>query len=591
MKKMIKKTSALAISAFMLAQYIPFSAVAYDNTHTDLYIYPYSVTDAIKKGLASPTDDPTGTSADATRAGQNGTAITSGDVVKFDITQVDKDGKVLSGGATATNVNPTVKTTLPDGYYLIKPKMASTDANFQDAESFIIQLPVANGATNNREVYIYPKLTDNNDNKTNNDTNNPTQDFHTLQLTKTLSDGTAMSSSVKATFDAYYKNATDVWTKAGTYYTDQYGKLTIDGLPLGKYYLVETAVPTVSGKEYMLDSTPIEFNIDGVNPATASRVNQEILSVTKEIANDGAGVGKYNWTITGSVPTEPTDIPKISDYKIIDTYAGVTITGVSVNISGITQIDDNAAFDPTVKQFKAVDNGTDTLTITFSQAAINAFPTTGVVVTVNSTLNANVASATNSAEVQYKFGATDTSPVISPTPQPTSYPTGADKIDDDDTVTPATLIISNHGSGELEGASYEITDASDISFATPITATDSASNNPADTAVVANLAPGHYFVHQTGVGAGYVKSDEVIEIFVGKNGTIYKDSGLSQEFDTHNTVVFANTADGGFALPFTGTTATIVFSITGILLMAGTAFFIFIILKKRDDDEEEQENN
>ena len=43
--------------------------------------------------------------------------------------------------------------------------------------------------------------------------------------------------------------------------------------------------------------------------------------------------------------------------------------------------------------------------------------------------------------------------------------------------------------------------------------------------------------------------------------------------------------DTRFFLPFTGTTATIVYTGIGLILMSGAAFLIFVIFRKKDEEE------
>ncbi len=613
MKKMIKRTSALAISAFMLAQYIPFSAIAAtDSSHCDLNIHPFYLnTDQYND--AKTANYATGTTADAGHLPTGITVENNEADITFTLVEVNADRTVKTGGYTVTTPAKTF-TSVPDGYYKIIPSNTNTDSNVIEMETMYIQLPVqGTGGSNIRTVDIYPKFTDNSntpgdihDPEEPSDPEDPTStDKHAIKLKKLLSDSPATpgwtathdptsTTDFYAAFTAYYKDNYDNWVAmTSTYYTDANGEIIIDGLPLGTYYLVETTAP----KGYMLDQTPVQFIVDGTTTTNTIKevTNEKVLGVTKTIADDASG-NTYNWTITGSVPA---DKSKLSNYVITDTYSNLTITGVSVNIDGITKIADAAAFDTTgtVKQFKAVDNGSGTLTISFSQAAINAFPSTGLVVTVSSTI-AGSGDATNNASITYSYGATSTGPVIPTTPDPVNYPTGVDPITSGDDVTPATLIISNvNDNHELGGATYKIEKADGTPISDALNsigdAAHDAATNP-DKVTVANLAPGAYKITQIGVDSDHIVNDTPRLIYVSDTGVIYESDKTTVVADgsVANQVQFVNTPKtAGFNLPFTGTTATIIFTVTGLILMAGTLFFIIILKKRDDDDEEEQENN
>ena len=486
---------------------------------------------------------------------------------------------------------------LEDGYYKIDPQDSTTDDNFAGSDAFIIQIPVTSASGNVRDVHIYPKLTDN-ENGTDDPTGyDPAVDLHTIQLIKTLSDADdSMSASKKASFDAFYLDADQkTWVNTGhTYSTDADGKVTIDGLPYGTYYLVETAAPA----GYMIDKTPIKFTIDGTSGNNQVTVeNEKILGVDKEIAYDAAG-NTYNWVIKGDIPDDPS---KLSAYAITDTYSASALENVAVSSVKVGNTDLALTADYTVT------TGDGTLTITFTPAGLLKLDKNGTVTTVDVTVSSTIvsgyssASVSNSASIAYTYGATSTGPVISPTPAPENYPTTpadpAIPTEDTKEVTLATLIISNTGSGELAGATYKLekADGTAISDAFNTLTDDSMLAAPnKDKVVVANLAPGAYKITQTGIGSAasdHLLNDTPRLIYVGDDGNIYESdkTTLIADGGVSNQVQFVNTAKGAFNLPFTGTTATIIFTITGILLMAGTGFLIFMILKKRDDDEEDEE--
>jgi fimbrial isopeptide formation D2 family protein len=615
MKKMIKKTSALAISAFMLAQYVPFSVVAFDSTHSDLTIHPYVIDESTyNTRKAAGSAGLTGTTNDKPETGLDGNAVES---LTFTIVSVNENG-VADGTTTLTGQESNTKITLPDGKYKITPENNDTDAKFKSAEAFYIQLPAAT----TKDVHIYPKFTDNNDNDDKNDptvtpdSSDPKSDNkHSIKLTKSLSDAPSShdwtTSAGRAGFNAYFKNQLGKWEKvmdganAKVYYTNASGEVIVDGLPLGDYCLVEVDAPD----GYLLNSNPVEFSLKGGsgvsgNNQTGTLANDKELTVKKEIAytTEGNGYGqKYNWTITADVPSQSGNLIK---YEITDEYTNLKDVTVE-SIDGLT------ADDYTVTS--------DTGKIVISIKNPKNLTGTSLKINVTSKLAEGVTSGTavtNKSSIKYQY-AYAPDPTVDPTdipdpnpddpsnpyPAPINYPADPTNPDSDTvaTFTPKTIIISNVDSEdntkELTG-SFEIT-----SFSTH--ADDETGDNAVDAVpsdkmlTLANLAPGKYTITQKSTESGYsIASPDSKTIFIAEDGKVYEGNDattgteITAESGVSYKITFLNAPiTSGFNLPFTGTTATIVFSITGILLMAGTAFFIFIILKKKDEEEEEQENS
>lgn len=616
MKKMIKKTSALAISAFMLAQYVPFSAVAYTSTTSDLTIHPYVISEsAYNTRKAAGSAGLTGTTDDKP-ASSEGLDTYVDNSLTFTIISVDANG-VADGATSLTGQLSNTAINLPDGKYKIIPENNDTDAKFKAAEAIYIQVPVA--AT--KDVHIYPKFTDNQDN---NDTNDPTvtpdtntdpqsDNKHCIKLTKTLSDTPAShnwtTTDGQAGFNAYFKNQLGNWEKvmnaAGTaaqvYYTNTNGEVIIDGLPLGEYCLVEVDAPN----GYLLNSKPVTFSLKGGsgvdgNKQTDSMVNDKELTVKKEIAYDnGNGYGQtYKWTITADVPSHPENLIK---YEITDDFTN--LKNVAFSIEGFTENTDYTVATSGTKK---------TISITDPTALTG----TSLVISVTSELADGVAentAVTNKASIEYSYaydpGTNDPTDIPEPDPTvpypaPINYPADPTNPDPDTvaTFTPKTITISNvdstNTSTELTGSfnitnfSIHVDDSNDAATLDDGDKTDSL-------LTLKNLAPGIYTITQKSTQSGYsIANPDTQTIFIAENGKVYNGDAavaaneITAEADGSYKITFLNDpVASGFNLPFTGTTATIVFSITGILLMAGTAFFIFIILKKRDDDEEEQENN
>ena len=644
MKKMMKKTSAIAISAFMLAQYIPFTAIAVPGTGGSniITIHSYQL-GAADYATASATNNATGTTADQTTVNGYSTASPRGGMTyniygatynattqKYD---VDTSAPITSvvTASSGENIGVGSSVGLNPGVYWIDPvDDTNTNPEFANADAFFIELP--NTAN---PLHIYPKTTKN-------DQSTPTTDdgkLHTIEFTKTNSNNAAISG---VEFKVYFKNAQDEWESAKDtttgndkiYTTGSNGKITITGLPVGDYYFVEQSLGT-NAATYLLDQTPQKVTITGVKSGetatavTKTFINENKLEVGKEISADGAG-HVYNWTITADLPDNKDNL---ISYVITDKFKGIDITGVTIEgLDGTAATPDFTAAASLTNPDEYIITITDAGLAKIKDPANTTFNSaTELKITVASTLdttdlstgNANEAAngnAVNKASISYKYAynpdpddpsTPDIPGITDPDDDPT-YPSEEDSpaappADPDpsditptpdtpvDAVKPCKFYISNRAESEegteLTSGRYEIPNGSYHD--------DETSGDNVNLAVVTDLAPGPYTIQQLGTESGYQVDTEIKNIYVGKDGNIYNYDPTAAEGSrigskiTGNTVIFVNNQKtSNFNLPFTCTTATIIFTITGVLLMASTGFFIFILLKKRDDDEEEkQENN
>jgi fimbrial isopeptide formation D2 family protein len=605
MKKMFKRTTAIAASALMLTQMVPYNVFAEPAVTgpNSLYIHPYLLDDDgySDAKTASQTYTPTGTEADEDHANIFGSDTESEDIL-FTVTEVTSDGRVKSGGVSKPAGQDF--TGLPDGYYKITAANGTTDDDFQGIESFFIALP----SGDNRTVHIYPKLTNNHDNGDNNtpdtviDPEDPSStDKHSIELTKLLSDDAEWDAdTMEATFQVYSKDTMGNWVDCGTHDVRSDGKLHIDGLPYGEYYLYETAAPG----GYLKSSEPIKFILDGTTSSKqkADFYNDQILKVAKTIDADGGG-HEYNWTITADLPDKHPE--NLMSYSVTDTYTNldsVAISSVKVGSTTLTAGDDYHT-TTTDNSITVVIDNLDALNDEGGSVVIKV---TSVIPNDYSVDDDGNVTNSSSLSYQYAYDPDDDPDIISgdipedipglPDPNPEdpedpsnppviSYPGTTPDPDTIVTVTPGTITIKNV---DFEDEDHELTDGA---YFVPGCSNHYDSDEAPYVATVTNMAPGVYEIRQTGTQAGY-KTADPITIYIDANGQAY----LGESDDPANAldgnvVTFKNMKDAsGFQLPFTGTTATIVFTVTGIAIMAGAAFFIIILFKKRDEEEEEQKN-
>ncbi|MCR5540594.1 MAG: isopeptide-forming domain-containing fimbrial protein [Ruminococcus sp.] len=618
MKKMYKRTTAIAATALMLAQLVPYSVFAepgqaVNNNKNSLIICPYIVSETTYQNLNSSNAAPTGTDADEDQAIHNGTKYTGTTPMTFSVVKVNENGSPVSGteAYSETATQEIALANIPDGYYKITPNNTTTEkadgTNFKGAESFYIELPTSASGNINRNVYIYPKLTDNKDTTGNTydpeqkvDPSDPdhTPNKHSLKLKKTLSSG-EWSETTPAVFDIYYKDDLGNWVDAGDFQTDAYGVIQVDGLPLGTYYAVEREAP----EGYLLDQTPIEFNLDGsgdISKQVKEFKNDKKLTSNKVIDVDGQGKN-YNWTITTDIPSKA---DKLISYRVTDTYTA-TLTDVAIVsvYAGSTLLTEGTDYE--------VINGTNDKTIKIIDFT-NLIEKTQLTINVTSKIGSGYSTGniTNEASLKYQYAYTPTDvdndgiiDDIPSIPEPVIYdpenpnpgvptPTPIDTDAASDSFTPATIRISNVDDNgvELSDGAYFVSGCSyhyDIE-----------NDNDGDFNIVtlSNLAPGHYSIDQRATKDGYYIDRESPKfIYIDKDGNVFLTNSETATEGTlltssNNTIVFHNHKTApGFELPFTGTTATIVFTIAGIGVMGGALFF-FIFFKKRDKDEEENEN-
>ncbi len=617
MRKTTKRAVSLAVSAFMISEMLPYGAMAFEKS--DLTIQPYWVTDEQKITIDTAS---TGQATDKNNVIAGATEVTAGEVT-FKVDYVDINGKVQSTVTENLAVGETLDN-LPHGYYKITPKNTTTDVIFQDAEAFYIQLPLGD-----EHAYLFPKLTKNNnpEDQEDNDTIDPadstvpgddtkTTEKHSIKLTSTLSDQATWDNNLTATFALCYQDDLGKWigydennkTYAYTYTTDQNGEIIIDGLPFGTYYLTEIRAP----QGYLLDQTPVKFELDGsgeLDKQVKNFVHDKELTVSKEVNMDGQGKN-YNWTIWADLPTNTDNIieytvtDKYSNLKNVDTVSVFALTGSSdTNPMELTKaIDFSTSSDYSAK--------TATVSLTASGVSkIKGKTKLRINITSEEELTGSETKVMNTSSISYKYaynpdndnpvpgfpGITDPDQAVPAYPAAINYPanTGGNPDPADpqtDAFKPTSIIISNvdsesktelWGKFDISGCSPHVDDYNtEPQYGDDGDLTD-------NLLMLKNLAPGKYTIKQIGTEADHTfNANDVRTIFIDKDGKIYEGDKVDASKEISAIITFENAKkDTRFFLPFTGTTATIVYTGIGLILMSGAAFLIFVIFRKKDEEE------
>ncbi len=501
----------------------------------------------------------------------------------YDTTGTATDGMSHNSGVTTFS-------NLADGEYVVVPIYENANENIEGVGQFNVKLPMTNGngkLTN--DVYVYPKTV--------------SSGLGSVTLTKLdASDDTTTLSG--AEFSLWYETpngyvsakvtsteaAADDSLTAGEkklYKTTDDGTFTIDSLPYGTYYFVEETAPTYTesdvSKSYLLDQTPISFTIssdddvddddtNGIQVAVDA-TNDKELTVKKELIQKASTDGTLTWEITADLPTKTENL---LEYVITDTYkdlTGVTIASVNVGETTLTKGTDYT-LDTTT---------TGTIVIELTEAGLKKLNGDSIVVTVTAkpaakpTKTEDLANykPSNSASIDYKYAydPEGKEPEIPDIPDPDDdYP--AEKGDDSEdapfnNVDVAKILNTNDKDEPLTGGEFEI--YADEKCTEKVTANGKTTFTTADE--ITDLAPGTYYVKQITAPTDYDLDTTI------RNFTIDDDNTTSPS------VTFVNTKkDTAFDLPFTGTTATIVYTLIGIVLMGGAAFFIIVLSKKKKEE-------
>lgn len=570
MKNLFKKSSAISIATAMLASMTlsPLASFAEDYTagtgDYSIAVHPYYGT----KG-----DPGTGEVWTPAAGNTQDTATRTFTIVKTNSSGTPLDGETEK--TLTTDAGTAEFEGLEAGFYKITPVYEGDAASLTGINSFMVQLPMYDTSGELLEtVNVYPKdlFPKDDDDK---DLDQPTTDpddpddpgsgdiYTSLTLIKTNAAGGALNG---AEFALYYKDGNSYHKAAETFTTDGDGDIVLTDLPYGTYYLVETKAPDT----YLLEQTPVKFEITAADPhVVARKVNEAAPTVSKVF--DRVEGEYYYWTITANVPS---DASSLLSYTINDIKgAGLA----SVEFVSVKQGEKDVAYTPV--------DGNNSITITNPAGLDDATPIT---VVVKSTLATDTAlsDVTNNASIEYTYDpyipeeGTDLPNLPDIIDPPTENPpTGGDTTEDDDkepTVAVQQVYIdvidaeTKNSIDDATAAEFTIMQGNKT-IMTGVKDGDTIVLPLGDYTIVQNVAPNDNYVLNPDSMHFEVTADTADK--------------------TQIEVDFENTAKAGFDLPFTGTISTIIFFAGGICLMAIAGLFIFIIIKKKKEEEEEEQTN
>lgn len=391
---------------------------------------------------------------------------------------------------------------------------------------YTVDIPMtsADGSDLNYNVFIYPK-----------------NEIARAGVTLKKIDGDTEAAMPGVEFELYEKDENGDFVKEGEYTTGPDGTITVDGLPVGDYYFVETA--TLDG--YLINGEHINFTITSEDAGTTidlSTINNfKEPEVEKEVSEPEVNRGD---TITYTITVDmPSNIGEYTEFTVTDTLdPNLTYTDGTANTpDGFTVDYDDATHTLTW-------TATDTSQITDDQVKFTFDATINDDAPVNTNID-------NQATIDFNNG----------------YDTGS-KTDDVPVVPHAgTLeVIKQDGKSHegLDGAEFDLHDADGNLIATGVSGADGKVDfTPVDDNYnMDRLNYGDYVLTETKAPEGYSKLKNPIEFSINSDK-----SKISLEVDNYTSE---------WNLPQTGGMGTLLFTLIGLGLM-GTAFFLFIANRRK----------
>lgn len=369
------------------------------------------------------------------------------------------------------------------------------------------------------------------------------------------------------------------------------GKIAVDGLPVGTYAFIETGAAQIdAGTDLPIDSTPRVFkvsqgyNVDvttsengfgeitritagdtakysfSVDNSTEPTVSKAVDKAVAEIDED------VTWTIT---PTVPADIATYQKYVVTDRIADeLDISGadaVTVTATGASLTKDTDYTIDVTDKLVTVD-----FTATGRALLANA---SNIKITIVTQINSNAVAdfpIKNKAVLEYQNSFQTTSKTTeSNEPETTTGALKIEKVDaaDHDTKLAGVEFALTDSEGNAVNVTYDGTNK--IYVVDSASSSNKVTTEADGTIYVKGLAYETYILTETKTNNGYQLLSAPIEIRVA-NGT------------GNNAVTVENVKQPD--LPLTGGMGTILFTVAGLALIGGGAFFFIRSRKSRKEE-------
>lgn len=411
-----------------------------------------------------------------------------------------------------------------------------------------------------------------------------TGDFASLKL-KPDTLGSISTADLEAKANEAKKIAADLTGQSQTT-ADGTGKATFNNLKLGYYLVVETKTPSkyVASKPFFV-SIPETVTTDGGSTwnyaVSVSPKNQEIPDTDKVPDKKTVGVGdEVTYTITG--PTIPNYDEAYNEttlkYEITDTLsAGLTFDKDNAGLKVYTT-DENTPLIKDQDYTFAYDSTVNKITISLIPSKIRDLKGEKIHVKYTVTVNENAVVGSdgtiNKAEVKYTNNPDGTTDGSKKEVKVYSFKIKINKKKD-------------NGS-PLAGATFGL--YRDAACADKIAEATSGDDGVINFGDASKLAAGTYYLKELQAPSGYSALTSVVKVVIStatpNDNTIYDFKYSMNEGEENNVakdgvISLDITNNKGFNLPATGGMGTYLFTIGGLVIMAGAALLLIASKKRR----------